>query len=286
MGEGGRVWGGEAGGAPAAGSPPPPFRQGVARGRQPPCTAASYIDDAVCFNQDDNSGWASECATRGDDLTTSRYEFGRADLRRPVYKIGLYCAAGVLLTMLTAWLEAWRLPWRMTVSGTPTSAARGYGDFRVVSMTELGRTRVLVVNLASSDRPRFVPPVLANLEVPLWAIKQDAGVDIPYWTAVATGSPFRAFSGIVWFSLSQDKECATGALLVDGRRVVPLTPMWSGLSLDAAVYGAFIGFVDDTLRRARRYHRRRNGKCPWCGYVLSGIEAKQCPECGRSRAAK
>ncbi|MCA9305190.1 MAG: hypothetical protein KDA16_01560 [Phycisphaerales bacterium] len=68
---------------------------------------------------------------------------------------------------------------------------------------------------------------------------------------------------------------------------MPLLPIWPGLLIDTAFWGAvwFIllwptGLVAAKVKRARR---RAKGKCAWCKYDLRGIDSERCPECGGER---
>lgn len=66
---------------------------------------------------------------------------------------------------------------------------------------------------------------------------------------------------------------------------LPYLPIWRGLLIDTAFWGAVwfvllwpMGLATGRLKRSRR---ARHGKCVWCKYDLRGIENTHCPECGR-----
>src|SRR5204862_3673374 len=66
--------------------------------------------------------------------------------------------------------------------------------------------------------------------------------------------------------------------------VLPLAPIWAGLTIDAGLYGALVWCVSFgplyPLRAVRRALRSRTGMCRQCGYDLQGLDVWRCPECG------
>ena len=65
-----------------------------------------------------------------------------------------------------------------------------------------------------------------------------------------------------------------------GKIILPLEPIWTGLAVDAIVYGALLWLVTLGPRTMRRLVRRARGRCVRCGYRLTGLTADRCPECG------
>jgi hypothetical protein len=65
--------------------------------------------------------------------------------------------------------------------------------------------------------------------------------------------------------------------------VLPCTPIYAGLVLDSALFSAPWMLLLFAPRAVRRAIRLRRGRCPACGYDLSGVRRK-CPECGRGAA--
>lgn len=59
---------------------------------------------------------------------------------------------------------------------------------------------------------------------------------------------------------------------------LPVSPIWSGLLVDSAAYGAVGWLVVFGPGALRRLSRRRRGACAGCGYDLRGLTP--CPECG------
>lgn len=67
-------------------------------------------------------------------------------------------------------------------------------------------------------------------------------------------------------------------------RVTPLMPVWPGVALSAALYGAGAFALLHTPRTIRAVLRRYRGACHRCGYSMGGIGgAYRCPECGTDR---
>jgi len=78
-----------------------------------------------------------------------------------------------------------------------------------------------------------------------------------------------------------NSEWGIGALFM----ALPYRPVWAGLALDAAVYGAAWWMVLFGIAGARRWSRRKRGQCATCAYELRGLPAgTPCPECGTARA--
>lgn len=69
----------------------------------------------------------------------------------------------------------------------------------------------------------------------------------------------------------------------DQARCLPLKPVWGGLVLDTAFYGAawllVLGLAASPWS-LRRLLRRRSGACEECAYDLRGTSGERCPECG------
>jgi hypothetical protein len=67
-------------------------------------------------------------------------------------------------------------------------------------------------------------------------------------------------------------------------RALPVRPIWRGLAADTGIFaGAWLsGLV--LAGAGRRWWRRRRGRCPACGYDLSG-SSTVCPECGAAARA-
>lgn len=64
-------------------------------------------------------------------------------------------------------------------------------------------------------------------------------------------------------------------------RALPLRPVWGGLLIGTALYGAGWMAVLAGPSGVRWWVRRVRGVCTGCGYDLKGIRERVCPECGR-----
>jgi hypothetical protein len=69
---------------------------------------------------------------------------------------------------------------------------------------------------------------------------------------------------------------------VKPRRLLPLYPRWTGMTVNAAVYCAVFWLAIPGPRAIRRYLRRRRAQCERCGYDLGHHDHDSCPECGNS----
>ena len=65
-------------------------------------------------------------------------------------------------------------------------------------------------------------------------------------------------------------------------RIVPITPIWSGLLVDSALYAAALAGIGGLWTRSRRRFRRRTGRCVGCRYPVMDLDV--CPECGTPHA--
>lgn len=69
---------------------------------------------------------------------------------------------------------------------------------------------------------------------------------------------------------------ANGAI----ERVLPLTPIVSGLTLNTAVYATVWALMLTYWRAGRRLQRVASERCACCRYSLRGLPEPRCPECG------
>ena len=65
--------------------------------------------------------------------------------------------------------------------------------------------------------------------------------------------------------------------------LLPLHPIWPGFAINTAFYAAILWLLALGPFAARRFTRRRRGRCIKCGYDLSHAEHEVCPECGVER---
>ncbi len=66
---------------------------------------------------------------------------------------------------------------------------------------------------------------------------------------------------------------------VQGRRIVPLQPLWMYATINTAFYAAILWMLVRGPVVLRRMIRRRRGLCPACGYPV-GV-SPVCTECGQ-----
>lgn len=68
-----------------------------------------------------------------------------------------------------------------------------------------------------------------------------------------------------------------------GMTAFPVTPIWPGLAVNSAMFGAVWWGVLWTVGEVRRRRRAGKGQCPACDYDLGGRLDDGCPECGWNR---
>jgi hypothetical protein len=61
---------------------------------------------------------------------------------------------------------------------------------------------------------------------------------------------------------------------------LPMSVLWSGFALDTAFYDAIALTLWSAPAVIRCRLRRARGRCPACGYDLTGASSAKCPECG------
>ncbi len=69
---------------------------------------------------------------------------------------------------------------------------------------------------------------------------------------------------------------------VKPRRLLPLYPRWTGMTVNAIFYCAVFWLAIPGPRMIRRFLRRRRAQCERCGYDLGHHDHDSCPECGDS----
>lgn len=113
-------------------------------------------------------------------------------------------------------------------------------------------------------------PMLASAVAPGAAERDDpgrapAGLDLPLTEMVRRGFPTNRLPAFV------------SAL---PERRVPVAPLWGGVAVNTAFWGAASAAAAFGAAKARRSVLRRAGRCARCGYDLGGLGGGGCPECG------
>ena len=198
---------------------------------------------------------------------------------------------GRMLSSRTAWCEADRTMWLVTLS-------KSTGARRV-------ETRVLKVNADPSVWIAAVTPQeLADVGLPRWSHLFDGLPGqvnrLTEITQTARGWPMLAMryerwsQGKPWRFPNPRPPPVVG--MVGGfdlrcggpsgpNVILPLQPVWVGFLGNTLCYASAWWGLCSTPAPIRRWVRRRRGQCPTCGYDLRGNVAEGCPECGWQRAA-
>ncbi|MHC4083264.1 MAG: hypothetical protein ACYTGY_02620 [Planctomycetota bacterium] len=234
-------------------------------------------------------------------------------------KLGISLAAGSLTTVAVAWvfalhpLERWcgnepqrsPRPYRMVPPGQRffirASYEQGIGWLRVES--ELNGRRPDLV----PDYPKLGPrlnrrsPRVEKIARAWHRINHDLPElpQVPGRRLAQTASGWPALALAYEFhtqgASSARPRPVTGGILLTGllpgasrlgpeQPALPLQPLWRGLLLDTALYGAiWLGALLVAPARVRRAIRLRRGACPACGYAVAAGRSPGCPECGWQR---
>jgi hypothetical protein len=92
----------------------------------------------------------------------------------------------------------------------------------------------------------------------------------------------RPFPGAVAYSRTWPNPCPH-ALAVDAKGaggLLKTTDLWFSVWLIPASFSIYPLFVVGLAGALRRRRRRRKGLCVKCGYDLTGLPQRRCPECG------
>lgn len=223
-------------------------------------------------------------------------------MRQFTVVLGVCLAVNVVVT----WTLAIVRPQQARATRT-TSAVVGQGDTARVlrRVSSPGMTRLYWTPPEEHpNRPqRLQPPPVPDLSrlAPRWSHvagrPPDPALDVPAHTLVevAFGWPWEMASyeyrrfGKTWTEPHGEVSGAMdlGDVWVSGRQEVkalPLRPAWAGLVGNTVLYAVFIvGLVGvrHLVNEIVAVRWSRFGRCPACGYDLTGSAGTRCPECGR-----
>ncbi len=113
----------------------------------------------------------------------------------------------------------------------------------------------------------------------IWWV-EEVGCGLPFtamhWrrTAPSDTYPWRRMQG-AWEVRKGRKSVRSG-----WRIIVPYQFVWTGMLLNTAVYGLALALLVAGHAWVRRTRRVRRGQCAACGYRLTGLRSRRCPECG------
>ena len=121
----------------------------------------------------------------------------------------------------------------------------------------------------------------------LTKLKHRSGGHVDSRTNDARGWPCRS----LWCEISYGKgrhtvqggiETSLTPFLGALPRCLPLRPLWLGFTINTAVYAALLGVPLWLVPMLRRAWRRKQQRCPNCGYEIGPGGQSRCPECGKA----
>jgi hypothetical protein len=208
---------------------------------------------------------------------------------RPLTSILLSLAAGVLLTILTAWAIALYAPIKkVDISYTSPDLHRSSAS-TVPPGWEFG---CHVTGIGPAIRYDLVTErVWAGSMLGSMSGRQNRSLERvevgwPFATMEWVGDsdyrmPPRAGGGAarqwIW-SAGLEPPIRKGSLYLSANRRLPLTPLWPGFAIHIAAFATACWCAAATLRTLRRAGRRRRGLCPTCRYPRG--DSPVCTECG------
>jgi hypothetical protein len=222
-------------------------------------------------------------------------------VKRRLITLGSFVLIGVLVSLSVAWTCALWSPMRGSRALTDRQAAElllrgegGDGDLRnpqgVVNWG-FGWAFVFAVDatipLPDLTRPATRRPRgrMTNALLPMPGSADDRIIQVVTagWPLTCVAGEQRRIGATSWRNSVAEPPMVMRQLAVKPKRVLPLRPLWLGMTANTALYAAAVWLAGPGPFVLRRVLRRRRGWCPACGYDLRGKAAGGCPECGWDR---
>ena len=196
-----------------------------------------------------------------------------------VRRILLALIAGVMLTLVSAWLPATLGPdvprsqdSQRFLERIPTSQPSTWAWFVTRHHGVAHTTWIFRKGQVRDDAPQRPMPIGSR---PSWAPIPDRGMRVDVhgyawpWPALKAAR----------FSPTGDDDFLSVRRGVD----LPVRPIYVGFIADIVFWAALSAAIGAALTRVRSALRRRRGRCSTCGYDLHG-SLGACPECGTINA--
>lgn len=222
--------------------------------------------------------------------------------RVPRVRVGVSVVLGVMLTLGVAWVVPNLMPENSfrdsgfilvdeprIVSGR-FQKAWYKSDLEFVWYTDAESAEMRQPSKAArGSQIDWDPKVVRTL--PWWVTKPNVSPsESPIVLTVASGFPFRCVKTERIFGLGQrsfidDTGVALSVpswLATDGEWRIATAPIWLGLLANCVFWSALAAFPIFVPRCMSRQLRQRRGCCIACGYDLTGVTDRSCPECGQA----
>jgi hypothetical protein len=216
----------------------------------------------------------------------------RSKRRRLVVRGAILLLAGAGLSLLFAWGAAAKEAWLgrkgphgtlMTLASVPPG---GDEDFCVARVRRVGYEwwGDMWMRPSAADAAKF-----ERIEWPAFLDSPRSESSVRRSGYACFGWPMKCMSwtelnsarGMMAMWNPEEVQGMVEVSVTDALTVkLPVRPMWTGMVVNVAVLGASVGVMWWGVGLARRWVRRRRGRCLRCGYVLGGVSGGLCPECG------
>ena len=215
-------------------------------------------------------------------------------------KLVLFVLIGAIVNIAVAWASSVLIGFVDTNSDIRAYRSSIVGAWNVETYHRFSAFRVVWLRSRKSTPNYSVGPLPEDL-VPIWIgydpeLNENRRVEI--WDAEARGWPLLA----LWSKPRSWYEALDGTrqdIPTEGAielplspftggmgylsKVLPLRPIWPGFAMNTLFYAVIVWVLWSSPFAARRFIRRKRGRCIKCGYDLrgsSGGGGEVCPECG------